>query len=91
MSTPHASRQEQTSRRRPRAHAIGLRAGLGATVVLAALAVGGCQKTALRPDDMRSQFDRYDQARSQRAQPFLEDEFGRRTPNLTGRLLVGEE
>ncbi|MEX0876938.1 MAG: hypothetical protein WD114_05725 [Phycisphaerales bacterium] len=51
----------------------------------------GCQKTALRPDDMRSQFDRYDQARNQRAQPFLEDEFGRRTPNLTGRLLTSEE
>ncbi|MDF1810289.1 MAG: hypothetical protein P1U42_11400 [Phycisphaerales bacterium] len=49
--------------------------------------VGGCQKTALRPKDDRSQFDRYDQARNQKAQPFLEDEFGRRTPNLSERLL----
>lgn len=52
---------------------------------------GGCQKTALRADDIRSQYDRYDQARNQRAQPFLQDEFGRRTPNLRQRLLVGDE
>ena len=64
-------------------------ASLGA-VILAVCGVGGlvgCQKTALRPDDNRSQFDRYDQSRSQRAQPFLEDEYGRRTPNLSERLL----
>jgi len=53
--------------------------------------VCGCQKTALRPDDQRSQFDRYDQSRSQRAQPYLEDEYGRRTPNLKDRLLVRDE
>ena len=52
---------------------------------------GGCQKTALRPDDNRSQFDRYNQSRNQRAQPFLEDEFGRRTPNLSERLLEAED
>ncbi len=63
-------------------------AGAGAW---AALVLGGCQKTALRADDMRSQFDRYDLARSKRAQPFLEDEFGRRTPNLTERLLIEDE
>ena len=51
----------------------------------------GCQKTAIRPDDTRSQFDHYDQARNQRAQPFLEDEYGRRTPNLKDRLLLNDE
>ena len=51
----------------------------------------GCQKTALRAKDERSQFDRYDQARNQKAQPFLEDEFGRRTPNLRDRLLVRDK
>ncbi len=55
------------------------------------LTVGGCQKTALRADDTRSQFDRYDQARSQRAEPYMQDEFGRRTPNLKARLLVKDE
>lgn len=63
------------------------------TIAIAAASalLAGCQKTAIRPDDNRSQFDRYDQSRSQRAQPYLEDEFGRRTPNLKERLLVSEE
>lgn len=87
MSTRQASRQDPMAPR-PSRVPLALLVALGVPLVLAG---GGCQKTALRPDDMRSQFDRYDQARSQRAQPFLEDEFGRRTPNLTGRLLVGEE
>ena len=60
---------------------------LCATLTLVVVGLMGCQKTALRPDDDRSQFDRYDQSRSQRAQPFLEDEFGRRTPNLSERLI----
>tara|TARA_R110002072_G_scaffold150953_8_gene299992 strand:- start:14740 stop:15015 length:276 start_codon:yes stop_codon:yes gene_type:complete len=70
---------------RSRAH---MRSVSALSVVLAmGLGMVGCQKTALRPDDDRSQFDRYDQSRSQRAEPFLEDEFGRRTPNLADRLL----
>ncbi|CAN0599638.1 unnamed protein product [Laminaria digitata] len=64
---------------------------LAALLTLVLLGLGACQRTALRPDDTRSQFDRYDQARSQRAQPFLEDEFGRRTPNLKARLLVADD
>ncbi len=59
----------------------------GLLTLLGCVLLVGCQKTALRPDDQRSQYDRYDQARNQRAEPFLEDEFGRRTPNLSGRLL----
>lgn len=65
---------------------------LAATITLGCLlALGGCQKTALRPKDDRSQFDRYDQARNQRAEPFLEDEYGKRTPNLRGRLIVRDD
>ncbi len=56
-------------------------------LLIALIPLGGCQKTALRPDDHRSQFDRYDRSRNQRAEPFLEDEYGRRTPNLSERLL----
>ncbi|MFK7759736.1 MAG: hypothetical protein AB8C13_07315 [Phycisphaerales bacterium] len=52
---------------------------------------GGCQKTLLKKDDPRSPFDRYNQTRAQHAQPFLEDEFGRRTPNLRNRLVQTEE
>jgi hypothetical protein len=55
------------------------------------LALSGCTKTALRPDDVRSPYDRYERVRAERAEPFLEDEFGRRTPNLRGRLLQRSE
>ncbi len=54
----------------------------------AAIVLGGCQKTALRSEDTRSQYDQYDQARNQRAEPYFEDEFGKRNPNLRGRLIV---
>lgn len=47
----------------------------------------GCHQSALSAKDERSQFDRYDQARYERAPAYLEDEFGRRRPNLRGRLL----
>jgi len=60
-------------------------------VALAALGAAGCAKTALRPDDVRSPYDRYEQTRGQRAEPYLQDEFGRRTPNLRGRLLRPSE
>ncbi len=60
---------------------------LGGALLVGAMSLAGCQKTALRPNETRSQFERYDQARNQHAQPFLEDEFGRRTPNLSERLL----
>lgn len=58
---------------------------------LGCLAGSGCTKTALRPDDVRSPYDRYERVRAERAEPFLEDEFGRRTPNLRGRLLQRSE
>lgn len=55
------------------------------------LGLGGCQKTALRPDDVRSPYDRYERSRSERAEPYVTDAFGRRTPNLRGRLLTEGE
>lgn len=61
--------------------------GFCAGALLSCVVVCACQKTALRPDDVRSPYDRYERARSERAEPYLEDEFGRRTPNLRGRLL----
>ncbi len=59
--------------------------GLGVAVVSS---LGGCVRTALRPDDERTQFSRYDRTRNEDSAPFIEDEFGRRTPNLRARLLV---
>lgn len=55
-------------------------------VVVGALVMSGCSRPLLSPKDERSQYDRYDRARSQYAQQFKEDEYGRRTPNLRGRL-----
>ncbi len=51
------------------------------------LTTTGCYKPLLSPDEERSQYDRYDAIRAQRAPAFIEDEFGRRRPNLRGRLL----
>ena len=61
-------------------------------LILAALCAGtgalaGCKKPLLSPDDERSQFDRYDSIRNQRAQQSVYDEFGRKRPNLRPRLL----
>ncbi|TVQ77768.1 MAG: hypothetical protein EA380_06940 [Phycisphaeraceae bacterium] len=55
-------------------------------IIACSSALLGCQKTLFSPREGRSQFDRYDMSRDQHAQQFVEDEFGRRTPNLRGRL-----
>ena len=64
---------------------------MGAFLTIALGVATGCQKTALRPDDVRSPYDRYERSRAERAEPYLEDEYGRRTPNLRGRLLERSE
>lgn len=59
-------------------------------VALAVCAVGfasGCGKPLLSPNEPRSQYSRYDLVRGQFAPQYVEDEFGRRLPNLRGRLL----
>jgi len=47
----------------------------------------GCRQPPLRADDPRSQYDRYDLSRSEFEPAYRYDEFGRRRPNLRGRLL----
>ncbi|KAA0212705.1 MAG: hypothetical protein DYG94_14065 [Leptolyngbya sp. PLA3] len=54
------------------------------------LAMGGCRKPLLATGEERSQFDRYDRVREQDPSPYYMDEFGRRRPNLRGRLLPRE-
>jgi len=46
-----------------------------------------CQPAPITENDQRSQFDRYDAVRDRRAPAYLEDEYGRKRPNLRGRLL----
>jgi hypothetical protein len=65
--------------------AVGAVLALGALLVVGLLA--GCYDPLLVPDEERSQFDRYDAIRDQRAPSYIEDEFGRRQPNLRARLL----
>jgi hypothetical protein len=65
---------------------------IGRVSLLLGLLVGlcaapGCRKPLLSPDDDRSQYDRYDEVRNQRAPQFVVDEYGRQRPNLRGRLL----
>jgi len=67
------------------------RGTMAACLTIAAWAVvtmTGCTKPLLSPDEPRSQYDRYDQIRAQRSPSYLEDEYGRRRPNLYGRLTV---
>ena len=57
--------------------------------VVGMFAVGGltgCSDPLLSPKDERSPFDRYDAVRNQHAPQYIEDKFGRRQPNLRGRL-----
>ena len=46
----------------------------------------GCKKPLFSPSEERTQFDRYDRVRNRYEPQFIEDEFGRREPNLRGRL-----
>jgi predicted small lipoprotein YifL len=57
-----------------------------ALLTLAALAAGGCRDPLFMPDDERSQYDRYDTVRNQRAPQYIMDEFGTQRPNLRQRL-----
>lgn len=46
----------------------------------------GCSRPLLSPKEERSPFDRYDAVRNRHAPQYVEDAFGRRQPNLRGRL-----
>lgn len=61
-----------------------------AAAVAAACCTGGCAKPLLSPNEPRSQYSRYDLVRGQHAPQYIEDEFGRKKPNLRGRLLLPE-
>jgi hypothetical protein len=60
---------------------------VGAGVACAAT-IPACEKPLFADKAERSQYDRYDAVRGQSAAPYVEDEFGRRYPNLRGRLMT---
>jgi hypothetical protein len=55
-------------------------------VCLALAALPSCSKPLLSPTDERTPFDRYDAVRNEYAKQYVENEFGRIKPNLSGRL-----
>jgi hypothetical protein len=64
---------------------------LRSTFVVAVIAaVGGCEKPVMTPDEPRSQYDRFDAIRDQRAPSYVYDEFGWRRPNIRQRLVNQE-
>ena len=74
-----------TQTRRPESPA-ALRAGLLCAGLVLAGSLIGCAKPLFPQDEARTQFDRYDRSRDEYSPMFTEDEFGRRVPNLQGRL-----
>lgn len=60
-------------------------AGVAGVCVLALLAMG-CSRPLLAPSEERTPFDRYDNVRGRYAPQYIENEYGRREPNLRGRL-----
>jgi hypothetical protein len=73
---------------RPRRSAGGLARLVASAALLAGVVpmLNGCGQALLTSADERSQYDRYDRVRNEFAQQTVEDEFGRRLPNLRGRL-----
>ncbi len=64
---------------------------LTSLATLTLLFAPGCARPLLAPDEDRSPFDRYDALRNQQAPQTVEDAFGRRNPNLRGRLAPKSE
>ena len=57
-----------------------------AMLIAMAAGLAACNAPLLSPDEPRSQFDRYDAVRSQRADQFIFNDYGQRRPNLQQRL-----
>ena len=93
-ATPSAGRRgiKALIPRRPARHALARHrpTHLATIGLVFAVFAGGCTKPLLSPNEPRSQYSRYDLVRGQFAPQYVEDEFGRKMPNLRGRLLMAE-
>lgn len=58
-----------------------------ALAIVHAAVLSACRAPPLTERDERSPYDRYDAVRNQRAEPYTQDKFGNKIPNLRGRLL----
>lgn len=66
------------------------RAAIGLCFATITTGLAGCVDPLLSPNEPRSQYSRYDLVRGRFAPQYVEDEFGRRKPNLRGRLILPE-
>lgn len=82
-----APSQSRAASRRPSRLCAGCLVLLGLGVCVG---LGGCVDPLLSPNEPRSQYSRYDLVRGRFAPQYVEDEFGRRKPNLRGRLILPE-
>lgn len=57
-----------------------------AGAAILALALPGCVRPLFPKDEVRSQYETYDLVRNQYEPDYIYDEYGRKTPNLRGRL-----
>lgn len=69
---------------------VPVRLAAAALLVLYICTLPGCYDPIFRVDEARSQYDRFDAVRDQRAAQYFYDEFGNRKPNIRGRLLGRE-
>jgi len=69
---------------------VPLRLATAALLVSCICILPGCYDPIFREDEARSQYDRFDAVRDQRAAQYFFDEFGNRKPNIRGRLLGRE-
>lgn len=60
--------------------------GFGSALLMGSM-LGGCYEPVFREDEARSQYDRFDAVREQRAPQYYYDEYGNRKANIRGRLL----
>ncbi len=66
------------------------RAGCVLLASLMAMLPAGCHEPVLTPDEHRSQYDRFDAVRDQRAPSYYMNEYGQRKPNIRPRLVGGD-
>lgn len=63
---------------------------VAALSLLTVICAAGCEKPIMTPNEPRSQFDRFDAIRDQRAPGQVLDEYGYSRPNIRQRLLMAE-
>jgi hypothetical protein len=86
MTTHRSNKQPRTRAQRSAKAASALGVAASIALVAAAPMLSGCRGALFNDREPRSQYDRYDRSRGEHAPMYVEDEFGIKRPNLSGRL-----